>query len=248
MRTHRDSTRVITGFSVSTGNPISARMYDKTEELRVGGREEKRAIEHARWLRAGWSGESRVTRVEFQHRGTFLDEVKLRDPEQLSSKLDAVWQRDTRWLRIVDRTTASRLHHCRLDPRWSAVQDVVFSHRAEPIVRERRRGGASPTHVAGAALSRLAAMGLIRRIDPGWDTYGEILDERRFVDTMTAAESEQWAREYVSRTFAKAGADIVDSMIHRFGANEAAYRLLLRNNATVARFSSTDDVRFTGSK
>ena len=44
------------------------------------------------WREAGWDDSTGVTRVEFQHRGTFLDEVGLRDASTLASKLDEVWQ------------------------------------------------------------------------------------------------------------------------------------------------------------
>jgi len=69
LREYRDSALKVTGFAVSSGNPVMARIYDKQAEVRLPGREEKRAIEEARWLSAGWDRSQGVVRVEFQHRG-----------------------------------------------------------------------------------------------------------------------------------------------------------------------------------
>ena len=166
MRVHRDFTRTVTGFNVSAGNPISARIYDKTAELLVPGREEKREIEYARWRASGWDDSARVTRVEFQHRGTFLDEIGLRDASTLPLKLDEVWQHDANWLRMVDPKSATRLPRCNPDPRWVAVEKVTFTHHAAPIARGRLRGGATVAHVFGAVLSRASATGQLTRFPP----------------------------------------------------------------------------------
>lgn len=141
---HLDAAMVVTGITIARGNPLMARIYNKTIELKLGGRDEKREIEHTAWTRGGWDGVQPVTRVEFQHRGVFLDEVKLRDPSKLETQLDAVWQHDARWLRLVDPSTATRRSRCNLDPRWAAVVATRFLHHAAPVSRARSRGGAKP--------------------------------------------------------------------------------------------------------
>lgn len=101
IREHRDSVLRVTGIMVAAGNPLMARVYAKDVELRHAGREEKREVEHKIWRSNGWDGAEPVTRVEFQCRGEFLDEIRLRNPGALESKLDAVFQRCVRWLRLI---------------------------------------------------------------------------------------------------------------------------------------------------
>ncbi|HXK20886.1 MAG TPA: hypothetical protein VNG33_23910, partial [Polyangiaceae bacterium] len=137
LREYRDSGLRVTGFAVSSGNPMMARIYDKTVELRLPGREAKRDIEEARWRANGWDGVQTVVRVEFQHRGAFLDEIRLRDPQRLEGAIDAVWQRDVRWLTLIDVGSATRRCRCALDPRWEVVTGTIFSHVASPIARSR---------------------------------------------------------------------------------------------------------------
>jgi hypothetical protein len=218
-----------------------ARIYNKTAELRLAGREEKRAIEHALWTSGGWDGSADVTRVEFQHRGEFLDEVELRDPDELEGKLDAVWQHDVKWLRLVEPSTASRRTRCSLDPRWSAVAATEFRHRAEPVERVRNRGGAKPEHVLGAAMSRMASTGKLERIDLGVNEDGEPLDETGFVDRMEPPALAEWLAEKIARVFQGVVPDTLAATLNQRGPREAARRFLAKNNALVARFSSADD-------
>lgn len=96
LREHRSASREVTGFTVAPGNPLSLRIYNKSVELSLPGREQKLAIEHENWRQNGWDGVSEVVRIEFQCRGTFLDEVELRNPHELEGKLDSVWQNVTR--------------------------------------------------------------------------------------------------------------------------------------------------------
>jgi len=57
---------------------LMGRIYDKSAELALPGREEKLSIERERWRLGGWNGSEAVTRVEFQHRGEYLAEIGLR--------------------------------------------------------------------------------------------------------------------------------------------------------------------------
>jgi hypothetical protein len=238
---HRSPTMVVTGITVAQANPLMARIYDKTAELRLAGREEKRTIEHALWTRGGWNGSSDVTRVEFQHRGAFLDEVELRDPFKLEGKLDAVWQHDVKWLRLVDPSTASRRTRCTLDPRWSAVVGTEFRHCAAPVERVRNRGGAKPEHVFGAAMSRLASTGRLTRIDFGVNEQGEPLTETAFVERMEERALVPWLTERVDGVFQRAASDTLAAMLNRWGPREAVRRFLAKYNGVAARFSSADD-------
>jgi hypothetical protein len=241
LRIHRDKASSITGFSVSSGNPVSARAYDKTAELAVLGREEKRGIEHALWEQRGWRGEA-VTRVEFQLRGEALDDFKLRDARKLEANLDGLWQYATRkWLRLIDPTSATRRDRCALDPRWEAVQEVCFVHTASPAKRSRLRGGAKAEQALGANLSLLAKAGRLRRVQTGCDRDGVPFDELAFVGRMTEPVADEWARDYATNLFGEAGTAIVDCLAAKYGIRKAALNLAIKTNAAVARFSSIDD-------
>ncbi len=97
----------MTGFSVSPGNPVMCRVYDKVAELVAHG--EWRVDRHGRIVPAKVGGKGPIematavaagadpnlgndlVRVEFQVRGEALDEMGLRDPRDLERRLAEVW-------------------------------------------------------------------------------------------------------------------------------------------------------------
>jgi len=152
--------RSITGFTVAPGNPLMARIYDKTAQLAASHDEERAAAEESRWRLYGWD-KHLVTRVEYQLRGEALGEIgkpPLRDAAaSLPDQLDATWSYlSSRWLQLIQLGTASRRSRCALDARWEAVQAVVFSDRAAPAPRVRRTGRAAASQAVGCALSAQA--------------------------------------------------------------------------------------------
>lgn len=248
VREHRGRCLEVTGITVGAGNPVMARIYDKSAELALSGREEKRHIEYAGWRGNGWDGSEQVTRVEFQHRSEFLDEVGLRNVDHLQARMDAVWQRDVVWLRIVDTGTASRRVRCALDPRWVAVRLTIFEHEASPVARSRAlRGGARPSHVLGALVSRLAASGKLTRLDFGITPDGEVLDETTLAEHLGPAEAEQWVERELARLGRIGAADLATFLLLQHGPSAAVQMLAAKINAAAARFSSVDDgVRLRG--
>lgn len=181
-----------TGFTVGQGGPVRMRLYDKTRELKDNEDEAKQAIEHSAWHRSGWSG-SDVVRLEFQLRGTALDELSARDPLELGEKLDPLWQYlSQRWCRLVTPNTASRLSRCKLDPRWQAAQAVVFRHETTtPAARVRLRGACSFEQLFGSLCSYLAAEGLTHKTA---DTLRRAGDERAVAAAMSEQERAAFLR------------------------------------------------------
>jgi hypothetical protein len=236
----------VTGLAFASGNDLSARLYAKSFELGLPGREVKRAIEHDLWRAGGWRGED-VTRLEFQHRGTFLDEIKLRDPADLSQRLDAIWAYDTtRFLRMRMPRTASRLERCEEDPRWLAAR-CAFRHDVSPITRTRAlRGGARAAQVVGATLSHSAAAGKLERVPPEkrrahGDDPRDWLDEALETHDLRARLFEA----VLSRTapaIERASAEYTDQLLQRRGA-DALTAFGERVNGLNARFWSIDDER-----
>lgn len=159
-RIHGGCGSPVTGFSVSMGGPLMARVYDKRAEL-ANQSPHKTSLEEAIWKAHGWSGEGPVTRVEFQMRTAVLKTFDLRDPEAVEASLDALWQYLTRvWLRFVVVDSSTRSTRREVDPRWALLQRVIFRHEANPARRAYLRKGASAKHALGGALSFFASRGL----------------------------------------------------------------------------------------
>jgi hypothetical protein len=137
-REHRKCTNQVTGFSFAPGNALSARVYDKSEELSLPAREIKREIEYDIWRKNGWNGNARVTRIEFQLRSSVLRELHMRNPLELQNALDELWQYGaSKWLRLCVLGSATRATNWDLDQRWVGVQAVTFMHQAQPRRRAR---------------------------------------------------------------------------------------------------------------
>lgn len=229
----------VTGISIgSKKSGISATIYDKTHHVNAPAYEREKALEYAIWNEAGWDGLQPVTRVEFCHQGSYLDEVQQRDPSTLENNLDGIWQRDVRWMRVVDLSTATRDIRCKLDPRWTAVTETVFKHPAEPIARSRgHRGGAKPAHVLGAIVSRMAATGALQvHLD-----QLAALPARAF-ETMSDEEAITWIDQVLEQLFRAVGADVFRDLQSRDRTpQETAKWLLEKLRGQAARFSSSDD-------
>ena len=231
VRVYRKNDSSITGYVVSPGNTIMARLYDKTVELRHPGREHKAELEHTIWKAHGWDGETQVTRVEFQLRGEVLDEVELRDPTQLKAKLDAVWQYCTRWLRCIDLTTSSRRKRCALLPAWVLVQETRFFHPDVPVTRKRVRGGATCENMYGTLISYLGRSGKLKNLFRGnVEDYVAALDFEAF----------EAAQKTLEALFAAAAKEYLAEMVNKHGWREACIRLFAKIQATHTRFLESE--------
>lgn len=164
----RKREQVLTGFVVAPGNPLSVRIYDKTEELfaKQGEESEKTRTEFATYVAAGWDEESPVWRVEAQLRSSVLQELGVSSPRDLASSLDSVWRyvvgedangRARAWLRFVVPDSSSRVERCRTDERWRIFQQASFEGRAAVERVQGSRGGVPVEQALGAVLSYLGA-------------------------------------------------------------------------------------------
>lgn len=80
--------RTFTGYSFGLGGDLSARLYNKTEELK----ESKKDYLKKLWLDKGWDGESTVWRLEFQFKRPVLTEHEAGSVEELLAKLSSLWR------------------------------------------------------------------------------------------------------------------------------------------------------------
>ena len=244
LREQRDAARVVTGLTVAAGNPLMARIYAKDKELNLPGREEKRAIEHTIWHQNGWNGIDPVARVEFQCRGEFLSEIGLRNPEHLEQNVDGVFQLAVRWLRFIEPGTKAKRTRCELDFRWAVVVATVFVHESSPIVRDRSyRGGARPSHVAGAVRSVLAAIGNLPPPEM-ISSDGEVFaSERDFAAGLRPDRAEEWVAQTNENMFRQAAKICSEDLLMRHGPAGSVLTLAARIGASRARFSSADAQR-----
>jgi hypothetical protein len=233
VRVYRRSDSTITGYVVSPGNCLMARLYCKTTELRHPGREHKRELEYSIWKSNGWDGESAVTRVEFQVRGEALDDFKIRDPKDLEKKLDSIWQYCTQqWLRVVDVDTSIRRARCALLPCWDVVRTTVFLHPDVPAVRLRVRGGATMANMFGTLCSALGRTARLPQI-----AHGAM---RHLVDKLEH-ELIDYTKQTLDALFAETRKAFMAEMIERHGWREACHRILAKIQSTAARFATSDN-------
>ncbi|HKO49461.1 MAG TPA: hypothetical protein VJV79_17150 [Polyangiaceae bacterium] len=257
VRMYTNSARQVTGITVAPGQDLMCRIYNKSAELALPGREQKRLVEEERWTRNGWADES-VTRVEVQHRGEHLvdlglrnsvDEAKFRVLDLLIERIDAIWQRDVReWLRIIDPESSTRPERCRIDPRWLPVQQTVFHQQSTPIVLHRLRGGPSDAQALGVVLSHAAAHGHLlpvlnsahipRREDGTDDGLAnamwelDVAEEVRCLLTTRAVAGVQAATDEYAR-----------NLVRLHGPLRAREMVQAKVNGVRARFFSVDDER-----
>jgi len=160
-----------TGFLIARGNPLSVRLYDKTEELRSQQRPDsaKTRTEQEHWHLAGWDGVAPVWRLEFQLRSAAINELGARDPVALLCSLDALWgylagrpREKEGWLRLTEPDN-SRRERRSIDLRWETFRNAVFDARAAPCTRSPGNGKGSPLiQTVGNVLSTLGSWGVLK--------------------------------------------------------------------------------------
>ena len=165
---HHDGSK-INGWTIGR-EPILCRVYDKRAELLKPSpnADERRVAEESRWRAAGWNGDAEVTRVEFQVRGAALRQLaagRMREPDYALEHLDEAWAYlSRRWLRLVTPAPSERRDRWPTDPRWEAIQGVVFDQQRPPAARQREQSHARARLVLSNLLGYGARTGLFEGI------------------------------------------------------------------------------------
>ena len=149
------------------GGALSARLYDKTEELRSQHQPDSHKVltEQRVWRDAGWDGVSSVWRLEIQLIGKALDEFGVRDPWEALQRLDSIWSyafglpgKRKAWIRMVDPASATRRERRTTDARWLPFQAADFrSGSKAPSQRVDGNHGGAPLEQAVGAVSGAAS-------------------------------------------------------------------------------------------
>lgn len=224
----------VTGVTVSQGNSVSARIYDKRQEVERSY--EKRVAIEARWKAAGWTDTvaSRVVRVEFQLTSEALEELGLRSltaPGLLETRLDAVWRYLTGvekagWLRHVDLGSASRMCRALTSDAWALVQSYTWEKKPErAAVRVRRRGFARAAQTMGCAMGMIAKE--LKPIAFAGLESGVVISFEERVAKMRGAEASAFMRERLRQAFQEAAEACAVELEARFGVGRAACLALL---------------------
>jgi hypothetical protein len=234
---HHQAAR-LTGFTVGK-SALRMRVYDKRQELRFRADAEKTETEERRWKAAGWDGMSTITRIEFQLRGVAMDQLELRDATELERRIDPVWQYLTReWVRLAVPRTATQRKNWKLDPRWLAVRDVQFLHKACPAERKRCRGGARIRYTRGCLLSAVVA-----RVDPGPAIRPKPPETKVLGDAHPGQQDAilRAIRANDRRLVEFFLQEAVDDRVREWGTDEAYNRQVVELDAARARFWSIRD-------
>lgn len=185
----------LTGFFIAPKNPLSVRIYDKTEELFAvqGEDSEKTRTELAAYRSAGWDGVSPVWRVEAQLRSPVLKELGAQLPCELAASLNGIWRyvvggegEDARaWVRFVEPGTATRAERCVTDERWRVYQRASFDGERAVDRVPGSAGGVPAQQAVGAMLSYLGATGGLSAADSDASPLEQLrADARQFAERL----------------------------------------------------------------
>jgi len=128
--------RQFSGFSFAAGSPTSARLYNKTLEMKSKNR--PRPDLELLWGQNGWDGEQDVWRLEFQLRRESLAAFELVPYEKAIAALPSLWKYATRnWLRhTCPSTTDTTQSRWLTSPFWKSIQSTEWDEgTAAPLSR-----------------------------------------------------------------------------------------------------------------
>lgn len=119
------------GFTVGSGGSISARIYNKSLEVKNSGK----VWFHQVWEENGWDDSKDVWRVEFQLRRLILKECNIDSVEQLCKKEERLWSYLTEMWLSLRRHNGENVSRNEIKRKWQLIQNAGVSTRVSPIVR-----------------------------------------------------------------------------------------------------------------
>lgn len=129
--------RRFSGFTIGRGNPLLARIYNKSIEIKKSGKIWFKEV----WNQHGWVEENDVWRVEFQLRRGVLKELSIDSLEKLFGKTDELWLYLTAdWL-TIRQPSKDNVSRWRLKRKWKLIQKADITSEPTPLIREVVRQG-----------------------------------------------------------------------------------------------------------
>ena len=129
---------VFSGLVFGQGSPMSARLYDKTLEIKKSKKDYMKDI----WWGEGWDRRSKVWRLEFQIQRSVLVDQGVSSFDDLLATLNTLWEYATQnWLRLVlpgEDKTKSRWPNY---PLWTVLHNADLGHGNHELLKRGRSTG-----------------------------------------------------------------------------------------------------------
>jgi len=128
---------VFSGLTVGRGNPLLARIYNKSLEINKSGK----VWFHQIWLEHDWDKNNEVWRVEFQIRRPALKELGITSCEDFLQKQNELWSYLTEnWLSLRSRTDQN-VTRMKVKRKWRLVQQAGMDYQPSPLIRKKIKEG-----------------------------------------------------------------------------------------------------------
>lgn len=176
------------GWTVGLGGVIAARLYDKFLEVVT---QSKKDYLFPLWQKAGWDGEKRVWRLEFEFKKDAISQLGIKGFDAVMDSLGGMWgYATTEWLRLTEPNWADATRsRWPIHPLWTLLASVDWEEEGGPLSRTfpvSRQPGNDwlMTHGLSALTSFMATQG-IYDLDEGLAAFREQLiayhDEKAFL-------------------------------------------------------------------
>lgn len=138
--------RRFSGFSFGAGSPFSARLYNKTLEIK--SKKRPRSDLEELWFASGWDGNQEVWRLEFQLRREALRGFDITSDAELLDNLSSLWAYATsQWLRRTEPSETDLTSSRWLTTRWWETLQSAFwgDFGTQPLTRSHVESGHAPS-------------------------------------------------------------------------------------------------------
>lgn len=132
--------QIFTGFSFGLGGDISARLYNKTEEIKKSKKDYLKGV----WGKSGWDESNDVWRLEFQFKRKVLSEHQVMTVDDLLSRLGSLWvYATTHWLKLtIPSLTDDTKSRWPMHPLWAELVKADWGPYLETKVKPIRPNSA----------------------------------------------------------------------------------------------------------
>lgn len=125
---------VFSGWAIGLGGAMVARLYDKLLEIVSSNKGYLVPL----WNEAGWSGQHRVWRMEFQFNREILRQLGIKTYPDAVASLNGLWDYAcTEWLRLtLPSETDQNRSRWPQHPLWGYISAIDFDTQGGPLSRE----------------------------------------------------------------------------------------------------------------
>ena len=125
---------MFSGWAIGLGGSMVARLYDKVLEIVTS----KKTYLIPLWEEAGWTGQARVWRMEFQFNREILRQLQIKTFAEAQANLNGLWAYATSdWLRLtIPNDQDGNRSRWPLHPLWDQIAAVDFGTEGGLLSRE----------------------------------------------------------------------------------------------------------------